>query len=282
MFFKTENKIFKNKYIYILVLIFVITLIIIYISKEYRNKSPLPQKDKPIYVNNDFLDNQVLAVDEKINIPKEVVVNSEKYKIVNRSVVIPENILNKKKVVLLTIDDGPSSRTKEIINILNKHNAKGIFFINGMHEKGYPNVIADIVKEGHVVGNHTWNHLNLKKEKNLKIIESEINKNTELINKLTGSNPRFFRAPYGESNAYIRELVKDDGMLFMDWSGAALDWDKSTIEKDIFIGNVMKNIHSGSIILIHEHPWSVANLDSLLTTIESEGYTYVNPSDIIE
>lgn len=208
--------------------------------------------------------------------------NHTKYKIVSRSVVVPEDVTNKTKAVLLTIDDGPSSHTKEMIDILNRHNAKAIFFINGMHEKGHPGIIEDTYKEGFAIGNHTWDHLNLRKEKDEKIIEQEINKNTELITKLTGSHPRFFRAPYGDSNPYVRKLVKDDGMIFMDWSGAALDWEKSTIEKDVFVGNVMRNIHSGSIILIHEHPWSVANLDALLTDIESKGYTYVDPKDIIE
>lgn len=207
---------------------------------------------------------------------------TEKYKIVSRSIVSPESTLNKKKVVLLTIDDGPGSRTKEMISILEKHNAKAIFFINGMHNKANPGVIKYINDEGFSVGNHTWDHANLKKKNDEKITIAEINKNTELILSETGALPKFFRAPYGESNSQIRNFVKDQGMIFMDWSGAAMDWEKSTIDKDIFVKNVMRNIHSGSIILIHEHPWSVANLDSLLNSIESEGYTYVDPKDIID
>jgi peptidoglycan/xylan/chitin deacetylase (PgdA/CDA1 family) len=151
-----------------------------------------------------------------------------------------------------------------------------------MHDSANAGVIEQTAKEGFAVGNHTWDHLNLKKEEDVNIIEKEINKDSELINKLTGSFPRFFRAPYGESNTYIRKLAKDKGMIFMDWSGAAKDWEKSTIEKDIFINNVTNNLHSGSIILIHEHPWSLANLDALLTTLESDGYTYVDPKNIIE
>lgn len=205
-----------------------------------------------------------------------------RYKISGRSMVIPEDITNKTKIVLLTIDDGPSSRTGEMIEILKKHNAKAIFFINGMHNKESPGVIENTIKEGYEIGNHTWSHLNLKKERDMIVSEKEINRNSDLIKNLTGKSPRFFRAPYGESNPIIRKYVKDQGMIFMDWSGAAMDWDKSTKEKDVFVNNVMNNIHSGSIILIHEHPWSIANLDALLTTIESKGYTYVDPKDIIE
>lgn len=207
---------------------------------------------------------------------------SEKYKIINRSVLVPENILNKTKVILLTIDDGPTKRTKDIVEILKKHNAKAIFFINGMNEKNNKGIIEFLAQEGFYVGNHTWSHINLKKQADFELVKNEITKNGELINKLTGSYPLFFRAPYGESNQNIRKFVKDNNMIFMDWSGSVMDWDKSTVEKDVFISNVMKNIHSGSIILIHEHPWSVTNLDSLLTTLEDKGYTYVDPQNIIE
>jgi peptidoglycan/xylan/chitin deacetylase (PgdA/CDA1 family) len=206
----------------------------------------------------------------------------EKYIIINRSIVAPKNILNKKKIILLTIDDGPSKRTIEIMDILKKHNASAIFFINGINDKKNQGVIKQITKEGFTVGNHTWSHLNLKKEKDTNIINEEINKNGELINKETGSFPKFFRAPYGESNTYVRSFIKDNKMIMMDWSDSALDWTKPSQEKDIFVSNVINSLHSGSIILIHEHPWSVSSLDALLTTIESEGYTYVDPSNIIE
>lgn len=206
----------------------------------------------------------------------------EKYIIKNRNLVVPKDKNGNKKVVLLTIDDGPSRRTLQMVDILKKHNAKAIFFINGMHDKNNPGVIAEIQKEGFIIGNHTWGHLNLKREVNLNIIEKEITRNSDLIFNLTGSMPRFFRPPYGESTPYVRSFVKDKGMIFMNWSNAALDWEKSTIEKDIFVGNVTKNLAPGSIILIHEYPWSLTNLDTLLTTLESLGYTYVDPNNIIE
>jgi peptidoglycan/xylan/chitin deacetylase (PgdA/CDA1 family) len=263
----------KNKKLLIIILAFIFVTTITYTFSTIKTEAPkIPNQ---IATEEETTPEQIIK-------PVEKTANVEKYIIINRSVISPKDILNKKKIVLLTIDDGPSSRTKEMVDILNKHNAKAIFFINGMHNKGYPGVIENTFKEGFSIGNHTWNHLNLKNEKNINVIEKEINNTTNLITKITGEVPRFFRAPYGESNTYIRKLIKDDGMIFMDWSGAAKDWDKSTIEKDIFVNNVMENIHSGSIILIHEHPWSVANLDALLTTIESKGYTYVDPKNIIE
>lgn len=263
----------KKLYLIILAFLFIAVIVFAFSSKKIE----APQSNEELIVKNT---NETLHKKNIIEAP--IISPTIKYKIVSRSVAIPENITNKTKAVLLTIDDGPTVRTKEVMAILKKHNANAIFFINGNHDKDNIGVIEQINNEGFSVGNHTWDHLNLKKEKDSKIIEKEINKNTELITKLTGNSPRFFRAPYGESNTYIRKMVKDDGMIFMDWSGAAMDWNKSTVEKDVFVNNVMNNIHGGSIILIHEHPWSVANLDALLTTIESKGYTYIDPRDIIE
>ncbi len=224
---------------------------------------------------------QVLASVEKDKLPSKID-STEKYKIVNRSTVVPEKITGNKKVVLLTIDDGPSHRTLQIIDVLKKHKAKAIFFINGMNVINNPEVLEQTTKEGFTVGNHTWSHLNLKKEKDINIVEKEINSDSLIIEKLTGNKPVFFRAPYGESTPYVRSYIKDNGMIFMDWSGSALDWDKSAREKDIFINNVTSNLHPGSIILIHEHPWSLENLDALLTKLELDGYTYVDPKNIIE
>jgi len=272
------NKI-KNKKLYIIILSLLFVIVIVFGIFYKKIEAPVSTNDSSVLGNTE----KTLASEEQAT-PQKPIVNSdgEKYTIVGRTNVVPKNILNKEKVILLTIDDGPSTRTKEMMVVLKKHNAKAIFFINGMHDKNNPDVIAETAKEGFAVGNHTWDHLNLKREKDNSKITKEINKNSELIEKITGSKPRFFRAPYGESNPYIRKLVKDDGMIFMDWSGAAMDWEKATKEQDVFISNVMKNLHSGSIILIHEHPWSLANLDALLTKLDNDGYKYVDPNNIVE
>lgn len=271
----------KNKKL-LAILIFLIMTVITYVFLYRKTEAP-KLNGVPLIVE----DKEFVIKDSVIVAPQDNFINSNssistKYKIINRDLVTPIEAKNQQKAVLLTIDDGPSKRTKEILDILNKHNAKAIFFINGINEKHNKGVIEETYKEGFAIGNHTWSHIDLKKQKDVVTIEKEINRNTELIKNLTKTPPLFFRAPYGESNPYVRKLVKEDGMIFMDWSGAAKDWEKSTIEKDVFINNAILNLHSGSILLIHEHPWSVANLDGLLTAIEEKGYTFIDPKDIIE
>jgi peptidoglycan/xylan/chitin deacetylase (PgdA/CDA1 family) len=186
-----------------------------------------------------------------------------------------------KKVVLLTIDDGPSNQSENLLAILAKHNVKVIFFINGMHNKSNIGVIKKEFDAGHAIGNHTWSHNNLKLEKD-NVAQKEIDSNSKLIKDLTGANPRFFRSPFGVSSSFSRDYVKKQNMIAMNWSDAAKDWEKNTKDKKIFINNAMKDLHEGSIILMHEHTWSVSALDDLLTQIEKKGYTFLDPKDITQ
>ena len=195
---------------------------------------------------------------------------------------IPNDPKGNKKVLLITIDDGPSKYSKDIVATLQKHNARAIFFINGTHHKANKDNIAFISKSGFAVGNHTWNHINIKKEKNLKKVKKEIEDNAKLIQKETGSSPKFFRAPFGVNTPYVKNLVKTQGMISMNWSGSALDWEKSARDEKVFIKNVMEGLHDGEILLLHEHQWTSKYLDGLLSTLEKKGYSFLDPKLITE
>lgn len=208
------------------------------------------------------------------------VVKKTGYYVDKNANLIPNDKNENKKVVLITIDDGPSKRAEDMMKTLAKHNAKAIFFINGIHDKDNKGVIEAEYKAGFTIGNHTWSHKNLKKENVLSVVNSEINDNSKLIKKITGSEPKFFRPPYGASTSYVRSLATKNGMIFMNWSGAALDWEKDAEVEKVFVSNVMDKLHDGEIILIHEHPWSAKYLDSLLTEIEKKGYTFLDPNQI--
>ena len=196
--------------------------------------------------------------------------------------IVPNDKQGNRKVVLITIDDGPTRRAEDMMDTLNKHNAKAIFFINGMHNKDAKDIIAKEARRGFTIGNHTWSHANLKQEKNKDLIIKEIDKTTKLISDLTGQSPRFFRPPYGASSSYVRDLIKKDNMIFMNWSGSVKDWEKSARDEKVFTKNVLISLHDGEIILMHEHPWTVKYLDNLLTKIEEKGYTFIDPAEITE
>lgn len=187
-----------------------------------------------------------------------------------------------KKVVLLTFDDGPKKEDMltKILDTLDAHKAKAIFFVNGNRVKQNPALLKLIHERKQTIGNHTWDHVDLKKQPPEKV-DSQINDVQAIVKELIGEAPLFFRPPNGSGSDYVREAVKKAGMLYMTWSNGSLDWDTKTADKpQEVIDNVLKQLHPGSNILMHELAWTAEALDKLLTELESKGYSFVDPSSI--
>ncbi|MDF2961059.1 MAG: polysaccharide deacetylase [Paenibacillus sp.] len=188
-----------------------------------------------------------------------------------------------KKVVLLTFDDGP--RNKEILesmlNTLDKHKAKAIFFVNGYLVKQKPELLKLIHDRGQTIGNHSWDHIDLKKEGKDKI-DQQIGDVQKIVKELTGSAPQFFRPPFGSGSDDVRAKVKQENMLYMTWSNGSLDWEMTVKKNDPgqVISNVMEQLRGGSNILMHELPWTDKALDQLLTRLEEKQYGFVDPAQI--
>jgi len=188
------------------------------------------------------------------------------------------------KIVLLTFDDGPKSPDTlgPILDTLDKHKAKAIFFVNGYRVKAHPELLKKIDDRGQVIGNHSYDHIELGKEKEDKI-RTQIESVQSLVKDTVGKTPVFFRPPFASSNDAVRSVVKENDLLYMTWSNGSLDWDLGKNVKDkpqAVIGHVMEQLHAGSNILMHELPWTAEALDSLLTQLEDKGYGFVDPNAI--
>ncbi|WP_025846423.1 polysaccharide deacetylase family protein [Paenibacillus ehimensis] len=188
-----------------------------------------------------------------------------------------------KKVVLLTFDDGPKDleMNKALLDTLQKHKAKAIFFLNGYRVKQKPELVKLLASSGQTIGNHSWDHVDLKKEPKEKV-DQQIGDVQKAIKELTGKAPVFFRPPFGSGSDDVRAKAKEEGMLFMTWSNGSKDWEM-TVKKNSpeqVISNVLNQLHPGSNILMHELPWTVEALDKLLTQLEEKGYGFVDPEEI--
>jgi peptidoglycan/xylan/chitin deacetylase (PgdA/CDA1 family) len=189
------------------------------------------------------------------------------------------------KVVLLTFDDGPKEKEMlgTILDALEKHKAKAIFFVNGYRIKAHPELLKEIDERNQVIGNHSWDHIELKKEKPA-VIKEQIEKVQAIVKELTGKTPVFFRPPFASANESVHQVAKDNGLLFMTWSNGSLDWDMKKVQLEkrpqAVINNVMEQLHDGSNILMHELPWTAETLDNLLTQLEEKGYSFVDPNAI--
>jgi peptidoglycan/xylan/chitin deacetylase (PgdA/CDA1 family) len=189
------------------------------------------------------------------------------------------------KVILLTFDDGPKDEATlaPMLDTLDKHNAKAIFFVNGYRVKAHPELLQEIDARKQVIGNHSWDHIELKKEKP-ESIKEQIEKVQAIVKEVTGKTPIFFRPPFASANEAVHEIAKDNGLLFMTWSNGSLDWDLSKVAMEkrpqAVIDNVLEQLHDGSNILMHELPWTADALDELLTQLEDKGYSFVDPNAI--
>ncbi|WP_058304643.1 polysaccharide deacetylase family protein [Gorillibacterium timonense] len=198
--------------------------------------------------------------------------------------VVPIKEDGDKKVILLTFDDGPKAEETllPILDTLDKHKAKAIFFVNGYRIKEKPELLKLIHERGQIIGNHSYDHIHLSEESN-NSIDYQIDTVQKQVEELTGSAPVFMRPPNGLSNEYLREKLKKEGILRMNWSNGSLDWTMkfSTPNKpEKVIQNVMDQLHSGSNILMHELAWTGEALDSLLTQLEQKGYSFLDPNRI--
>ncbi|QNK55395.1 polysaccharide deacetylase family protein [Paenibacillus sp. PAMC21692] len=186
------------------------------------------------------------------------------------------------KAVLLTFDDGPkdSEVLTSMLDSLDRHGAKAIFFVNGYRVKQNPDLLALIHERGQTIGNHSYDHIDLKKESE-EVVEEQLSSVQKNVEALVGIKPRFFRPPYGSGGDSVKNIAKNHGMLYMTWSNGSLDWDKSAKNKpEVVIANVMEQLHPGANILMHELQWTADALDKLLTKLKNEGYSFIDPAAI--
>lgn len=196
--------------------------------------------------------------------------------------VVPNDNSIEKKVVLLTFDDGPKEKEMidGLIDTLDKHQAKAIFFVNGYRVKAHPELLQLIKERGQIIGNHSWDHIDLKKESAANM-RKQIEDVQKIVKDTTGEAPRFFRPPFGSGNETTHQIADDNDLVYMTWSNGSLDWDSKNKNKpDAVIANVLEQLHAGSNILMHELPWTVEALDELLTQLEQKGYGFVDPRSI--
>ncbi|CAM3968726.1 polysaccharide deacetylase family protein [Paenibacillus alkaliterrae] len=249
-------------------------------SKQVANTQPSTQS--PAAAENPSMENNDQPVPSVQPAPKDSAKPIKLYRMNEAYRFVPIEESSPDKVVLLTFDDGLKDEAvlTSMLDTLDKHAAKAVFFVNGYRVKQNPQLLELIHQRGQTIGNHSWDHINLKNE-NEEIIEKQISDLQTKIESLIGEKPLFFRPPFGSGGDIVKKIVKNHGMLYMTWSNGSLDWDKSTKDKpDEVIRNVMEQLHPGANILMHELQWTADALDELLTKLKDKGYGFIDPAAI--
>ncbi|OCT12722.1 hypothetical protein A8709_28430 [Paenibacillus pectinilyticus] len=188
--------------------------------------------------------------------------------------------------VALTFDDGPDEKyTPRILDILKKEQVKATFFVVGEHAKQHPQMMKKIVDEGHAIGNHSWDHLNLAQAATDKI-QSEISSTDDVIKQITGVAPKLFRAPYGAVSPQVVKESQGSGHQIIGWSVDTLDWDGKSVAQ--ILANVRKEVSPGAIILQHfaggkhgDLNNTVQALPQIIAYLKQKGYTLVTVPELI-
>lgn len=183
------------------------------------------------------------------------------------------------RIVWLTIDDGPSDDTLAILDALDAHGAKASFFLVGARAAARPDLVREIVRRGHDVGNHSATHpakwfwaLGPSR------MRREIAETQRILSEILGAPPRWFRAVVGMSNPFVNAVLKSQGLARVAWS--ARGFDGVTSDPARAVARIERDLRPGAIVLLHEgaaHGGNVETIHRLLRRLDALGYRAVVP-----
>lgn len=179
--------------------------------------------------------------------------------------------------VALTFDDGPSSRyTPELLDGLKERGVKASFFLVGKNIEENSDLIRRMEAEGHLIGNHTYNHVQLDKISDASARE-EILKTNNAIYEATGRYPQYMRPPYGAWKKNMEICVE---MLPVFWTIDTLDWKTQNVQAVCQV--VEKEIEDGAIILMHDEYETTVNAAlKIVDEYREKGYEFVTVDRLI-
>lgn len=179
--------------------------------------------------------------------------------------------------VALTFDDGPSPKyTPLLLDGLKERNVRATFFLLGQNVKENQELVQRMQAEGHLLGNHTYNHVQLNKIPET-TARQEILKTNNEIYEATGKYPEYMRPPYGAWKKNMELCVE---MLPVFWDIDTLDWKSQNV--DAILKAAGEEPEDGSIILMHdEYQTSVEAALLLIDRLKEKGYEFVTVDELI-
>ena len=179
--------------------------------------------------------------------------------------------------IALTFDDGPHAvYTPKLLDGLKKRGIHATFFLIGKNIEGNEELVKRIQEEGHLIGSHTYNHVQLNKLSESKA-RDEVLKGCNKIYETTGTYSSFVRPPYG---AWKKNLDFCITMIPVSWNVDSLDWKTQNTEK--IVKRVVKDVKEGDIILMHDiFETSVQAAFQIIDTLEKENYEFVTVDELL-
>ncbi len=178
--------------------------------------------------------------------------------------------------VLLTFDDGPDpNTTPRVLDALDAHGVKALFFVIGSKAKAHPEIVHQILDRGHWIGNHTYTHPYDFALSSAQQVRREIDQTNELIRGFIGTSKVFFRPPVGYTNPIIARVVRSMNMKVLGWSKRSFD--TVLIDPVMLRKRLLRLTKPGNIVLLHDNlAQTAAMLPGYLTEAQKNGIIFAD------
>lgn len=218
----------------------------------------------------------------KNGIPHEISVAAQKYFESTGYKAVCYDTKSTEKVLYLTFDCGwENGCTDKVLDTLKEKKVPAAFFCTLDHIKSSPELIARMINEGHIVGNHSAKHPNFSQISRQRMAD-EILECDNYLRENYGYTAKFFRFPEGAYNESALELVSSMGLTSVFWSSAYADWDvNKTKGAQHAFDTVTARLHPGAILLLHSvSPDNAAALGDIIDWARNNGYVFKSLNDI--
>lgn len=191
--------------------------------------------------------------------------------------------------VYLTFDDGPSSNTNKILDILAQYDVKATFFVVGKEGEWAEDAYRRIVEEGHTLGMHSYTHVYQSIYASVDAFAEDLNRLRDYLYEVTGTESRFYRFPGGSSNKVsdisMREFISylnEEEIIYFDWNVSSGDAGSRLLEAEEIIENCINGMANKDtvVILMHDaagRPTTVEALPALIERIQEMENTELLP-----
>ena len=191
------------------------------------------------------------------------------------------NMIEHRGYVALTFDDGPiPDYTPALLDALKERGVPATFFLLGSQVTKHPEIVTRMYEEGHLIGNHSYNHPILSNIGRNRAF-GELERTSDGIEEITGSRPRVLRPPYGVQNETVLAMARELDMSVILWSVDPRDWqyrDAETVRD-----HVVSHVNDGSVILLHDvRRSSIDAAVLIIDALTAQGYTFVTVEELFQ
>ncbi len=188
--------------------------------------------------------------------------------------------------IALTFDDGPDDTyTPQVLQILEEHRVPATFFLMGSRAERYPEIVREMVTNGHIIANHSWSHPDLRTLTEERV-HSEITRTEEILHQITGLQTAMMRPPFGAISEMNLVQLRGMGYHVINWSVDSRDWE--TEDVDQILRNTLPDVEEEAILLFHSAGGegqsmaaTVEVLPELIETLTEQGYVFVTVDELL-